>query len=211
MADKLSDLMSDIEIVDGLQRSDLPAIALLYDEAFSTKFSWAISSDARRILLWSQLIRSEQVIGAFRDAELLGVLLYSLPTSSGWRRRGAVRSIFKSLTIMEALRTLLVFALFDKAGIKSHLYLEAISVSSKARGLGVGSMLLDAASQRAKSAKLNGLQLRVILENPRAKSLYERSGFSTVKTELVGPFGKLLGLTGAELMQRDFAESKADK
>ncbi|NBU23026.1 MAG: GNAT family N-acetyltransferase [Actinobacteria bacterium] len=211
MTEKPSDLSSDVVIVDGLQESYLPAIAVLYDEAFSAKFSWAISSKERRIQLWSELIRAEQVIGAVSDSELLGVLLYSLPSSSGWRREGAIRSIFKSLLLSEALRTLLVFALFEKASPKSHLYVEAISVSSKARGLGVGSMLLDAASKRSRLTKLQGLQLRVILENPRAKALYERAGFATIKTELAGPFGKLIGLSGADLMQRDFIENRADK
>lgn len=210
MTNKSSNFISEVVIVDGLQESDLTAVALLFDEAFSSKFSWAISSRERRIQLWSRLIHAEQVMGAVRDGELLGVLVYSLPSGSGWRKRGAVRAIFKLLTLSEALRTLLVFGLFEKPSPKSHLYVEAISVSSKARGLGVGSMLLDAAAQRARFTKLNRVQLRVIFENQRAKSLYERSGFSTIKTELSGPFRRFVGLTGADLLQRELIDKKGD-
>lgn len=201
MIEKRESLDSGITIQMGLDRHFMHPVAELYDQAFVGKFKRAVPSRAKRLRLWAELVNPSQVIGAFRGRDLLGILLYSTPTSSGWLRSAAVKKVFKTLGPWDAVRCLAVFALFEKPLPSNHLYIEAIAVSSMARGLGIGSLLLNTAKVFATGEELEGLQLRVIFENPRAKALYEREGYESISRESSGVMKSIIGIEGADLME----------
>lgn len=209
MTDNDSNLDSGIAIQMGLDSLFMREVAELYDQAFVDKFKRAIPSRAKRLRLWAELVKPSQVIGAFRGQDLLGILLYSTPSSSGWLRSAAVKKVFKTLGPLDAVRCLAVFALFEKPLPANHLYIEAIAVSSMARGLGIGSLLLNTAKVFATGKELLGLQLRVIFENPRAKALYEREGYETISRESSGVMKNIIGIEGADLMELRFKKDKA--
>ena len=83
------------------------------------------------------------------------------------------------------------------------LLMDGIFVTADARGRGIGSLLLDAIMNEAKSLGTSRVQLDVIDTNPRARALYERTGFVPERTERTGPFRLLFGFHSSTRMIRE--------
>src|SRR5699024_3280173 len=66
------------------------------------------------------------------------------------------------------------------------LYIDTLSVSPNAQGKGVGTQLIKAAFQKAKDESHSNIGLLVATENPNAKRLYERIGFTVVGKKILG-------------------------
>jgi ribosomal protein S18 acetylase RimI-like enzyme len=64
-------------------------------------------------------------------------------------------------------------------------YVNAVAAYPDARGLGVGSKLMQWAEQRASALGLEGLSLIVSDANPGARRLYERLGYTEVARRLM--------------------------
>ena len=197
----------DLRVQIGLEEQLLTEIASLYDEAFKGKFKWAIASQLKRVRLWSQIIDPKHDIGIFREEQLLGILLYSTPNNSGWKDVGIIRRIWALLPSKEAIKILFIFGLLEKGLPKNLLYIEAIAVSDEARGMGIGTQLLTVAESVARGSGFEGLELRVIQENYRARLLYEREGFRMTGTEDTGFIYPLVGFKSAHKMEKRFDPS----
>ncbi len=79
--------------------------------------------------------------------------------------------------------------------------LNYLSVTDEARGHGVGIRIVKEFIQYAKSQGFLWVQLKVVDENVRVKTLYERLGFKTVKHGKVPrPWSVLLGFRGVSQM-----------
>lgn len=63
----------------------------------------------------------------------------------------------------------------------SGAYIQNISVGENCRGEGIGTKLIEYYSQNMKQQGTNSLFLDVPIENERAKKMYERRGFFTIK------------------------------
>lgn len=59
----------------------------------------------------------------------------------------------------------------------------AIAVESRYTGQGLGTMLLDAATNLARSLGAPGISLCVDVNNPRARRLYEHIGFKEIRSD----------------------------
>lgn len=78
--------------------------------------------------------------------------------------------------------------------------MDGIFVRAEARGLGVGSALLDAIERHAAGSGLKQVRLDVIDENPRARALYARRGFEATSTVSLGMLKPLFGFQSATTM-----------
>ena len=98
--------------------------------------------------------------------------------------------------------------------VPGEAYIEAITVVSHARGMGVGGKLMKWAEEKARERGCTFMQLTVLDGNP-AKRLYERNGFVELPPEgciatcltviLVGmPFGTCSGSSPRD-MKKDLA------
>ena len=66
-------------------------------------------------------------------------------------------------------------------------YIDTIAVSPKFQGMGIGSKLIGACVEYAKQLDHKKVGLLVDFENPKAKRLYTRLGFKTIKVkEFIG-------------------------
>lgn len=65
-------------------------------------------------------------------------------------------------------------------------YLEILSVDQQYRGHGIGKQLINATLESAKDKGFKNVSLNVDYENKRAKALYERQGFITSKSIIIG-------------------------
>lgn len=189
----------------GIPLDDLPAATLLFDQAFSGKFKYAIPKSHLRVKFWTEILNTQQILGAYVDNELAGMALLTLESQPGFLPT-AKKSLFEVLGIGRGIRAAFYFVLFSKLDKKvkfPNAYVEAISVSEKFRGKGIGSELLAELSLIAKNQGLKTLCLQVIIENESARKLYERLGFkiiSTKKTPILQVFAKV---SGADLMERN--------
>lgn len=66
------------------------------------------------------------------------------------------------------------------------MYIDTLSVSSKAQGKGVGTSLIKAVLQKAKKDGHTHVGLLVEMENAKAKKLYYRLGFNTSRVVRLG-------------------------
>jgi ribosomal protein S18 acetylase RimI-like enzyme len=79
------------------------------------------------------------------------------------------------------------------------LLLEGLAIEPTARGVGVGTRLLEAVDERARDLGRTEIILEVIDANPRAKALYERHGYRTVTT-VTSAWYRLAGFRSFDLM-----------
>jgi ribosomal protein S18 acetylase RimI-like enzyme len=79
------------------------------------------------------------------------------------------------------------------------LLLEGLAIEPTARGMGVGTRLLEAVDERARDLGRTEIILEVIDANPRAKALYERHGYRTVTT-VTSAWYRLAGFRSFDLM-----------
>lgn len=97
------------------------------------------------------------------------------------------------------LITSLIFA--RKASSGTQILMDGVAVSAEVRGQGVGSKLFSEFLDFAKLKGFESVRLDVIDENPRAKSLYEKMGFSTYKyLKTPWPINNLIGVSGVTTM-----------
>lgn len=191
---------SEVILKYGISDIDLQTAAHLFDQAFSGKFQYAIRNDSLRIKFWTEIINCDQIVAAYINDELVGIALITFDGRPGFQKT-AKKSLFEILGYRQGIKSGLYFVLFsklDKKIIFPNAYLEAISVSQKYRGLGIGNKLISKVSKIAKDQGNTSLLLQVVLENHQAQKLYERIGFKVVsvsKTPILKIFTRVSGAT----------------
>jgi GNAT superfamily N-acetyltransferase len=82
------------------------------------------------------------------------------------------------------------------------MFLNALAVSERCRGNGVGSRLLDWAEGRAREAGLDRLSLHVWADNTNAVQFYRTKGFVALHVAEVAPDSRLPHVGGSVLMSK---------
>lgn len=80
--------------------------------------------------------------------------------------------------------------MIDYFNLRPHAHLSVLAVDKAAEGKGVGSALLDACEQWARSCASDRLTLSALVTNSRARTLYERRGFSGEYIRYVLPLAR---------------------
>jgi ribosomal protein S18 acetylase RimI-like enzyme len=83
-----------------------------------------------------------------------------------------------------------IFCVLGDRGRKT-AHVTDLYVKPEARGHGIGSQLLAALIDPARSSGLDHVSLEVLVRNPDARRLYERLGFAPVDVFMVAPLGAL--------------------
>lgn len=80
---------------------------------------------------------------------------------------------------------LLKYIIYMTIGVRPYdrgqLLLEAIAIAPNMRGMGIGTLLIEAIEDYAKKRSLTSVRLEVVDTNPKAKKLYDRMGFAETK------------------------------
>ncbi|MDX2280089.1 MAG: GNAT family N-acetyltransferase [Saprospiraceae bacterium] len=108
-----------------------------------------------------------------------GILLAYVPGQMNKQQENEVyQAVFNTLELIWLwLKSLFLKSIEDKTLIDG-LYIQNISVDPSARGGGIGTQLIQHIEQWAIAQKITSLWLDVAFDNPKAKKLYERQGFS---------------------------------
>ncbi len=80
---------------------------------------------------------------------------------------------------------------------------EMIAVNKSVRGQGIGEQLLLTAFEQVKKENISKIFLEVVDTNPKAKKLYERLGFSTLKVDTLGKITQKAGFSKVYLMCKE--------
>lgn len=137
------------------------------------------------------------------ENDVLGIVVLAAANSSPFildiSRFRKEYSFWKSLRIWFFLN---LIQLTSKSA-PGTLKIKMLAVNGSHRGKGIGSRLLEMAEVLATEKGYSKLQLEVVDTNPRAKKLYERMGYASVKSVKTGFLTRSSGYTGFDVMLKN--------
>ena len=186
-----------LTITPGLLPAHHHDAARLYWQAFGQKLGKVMGPEARGIGFFEATVNPEAVISACEDGQLIGMAAFKLG-AHGFSQ-GGVGALWQYYRLGTLWR-LPLLAMLERTAPKDTLQMDGIVVDASGRGKGVGTALLNAIIDTAKSHSLSKVTLDVIDTNPRAKALYERVGFKATGVEQLGPLRYVFGFSSATKM-----------
>ncbi len=138
------------------------------------------------------------------DGIVLGVALLGTAKTS---YINVDRQVRKRMGFWNGFIMQLVYGTF-KPKLNDGLKLEMLAVSPKARGKGIGKIMLDYLVDLAQNEGFNRITLEVIDSNNKAKHLYDKKGYKEVKYTNTAIFTRNMGFRGSFKMQKELSLDK---
>ena len=184
------------------------AAAMLYWEAFSGKLGRIMRPSDKAIAFLNRVMDPHYAFSAVsEDGVLLGVAGFK--THNGAFIPGGLKDLAVSYGWPGAVWRGLCLTLLERKCEPEMLLMDGIFVAESARGLGIGSALLDQICEEARQMGCKDARLDVIDTNPRARALYERRGFTPKATLRLGPFRHLFRFNHATAMVKRLEHENA--
>jgi ribosomal protein S18 acetylase RimI-like enzyme len=181
--------------------------ARLFFKAFPKKFNtlWVFPKDEKRaVKVLSRSIRYKSGFYALSGDRVLGFI--GLEKGTGYYAPISFQSLRSAFSVFSSLWryvAYLFFRLLHGETDSDVIHIDPLVVSEQARGLGIGSSLLNKTFKYAKYLGKKKVILEVVDTNPLAKKLYERQGFRVVKEEDLSLFTKRAGFQILYYMEKD--------
>lgn len=189
----------EVTIQTGFPAAQRGVAAHLYYQAFGEKLGKLMGHDGRAERFFARVLDPAHAISALApDGTLLGFAGFK--TERGAFAGGGLRDFAAIYGWPGTLWRAPLLALLERDLAPGQLLMDGIAVAPEARGLGIGTKLLSAIMNEARTRKMAQVRLDVIDINPRARALYERVGFRAEKTEHIGPLRYLFGFRSATRM-----------
>lgn len=184
----------------GVPEGEEERVAALYWEAFGRKLAPALDPPevGRRFI--ADHLRHDRGVTALVEGRVVGVAGYRLGDRA--LTGGGVKDVLSAYGLFRGLPRLAVLALFERTPAEGELVMDGIAVDTAHRGGGIGGLLLEEIAAVAADHGCRRVRLDVIDVNPRAKALYERHGFTTVRTERTPYLRGLMGFGAVATMHR---------
>ncbi len=174
----------------------------MYWAAFGSKLKTALSPSDKAIeLLVDVLNPNAAIVARAKDGQLLGVAGYK--TEQDAFAAIGFAMMRRHFGVFGGLWRSAVFSLLARRPVAGTLLIDGIFVAERARGQGVGSLLLTGIKHKACEHGCQHVRLDVIDTNPKAQKLYEREGFRAVAVQHLGPLRHLFGFRYATTMIAD--------
>jgi ribosomal protein S18 acetylase RimI-like enzyme len=145
-------------------------------------------------------LNADRAVCALLDGQLVGLAGYQLGGRS--LTGGSASAVLRTYGHLRGLHRLALLALFERHPAPGQLVMDGIAVDPGTRGRGIGTLLLEEVAAVAAEQDCREIRLDVIDTNPRARALYERRGFTAVRTEHTPYLRGLLGFGAATTMRR---------
>ena len=186
-------------VAPGIPADQTDAAAALYWQAFRTKLRVAMGPDRKALTFITRVLRPDHAISATADdGTLLGVVGFK--THEGALVGGTFADLRAIYGLWGSSWRAVILSLLERDVENERFLMDGIFVAEAARGQGVGTALLDAVSDEARTRGHTEIRLDVIDTNPRARALYERKGFTPIKTDHLGPLKHLFGFQSSTTM-----------
>ncbi|WHT19967.1 GNAT family N-acetyltransferase [Crossiella sp. CA-258035] len=173
--------------------------ARLYWAAFGRKLGPALNPPEVAVRFLAEQLNADRAVCALREGQLVGLAGYQLDGRAFIS--GSGRAVLRYYGLRGWWR-LPLLALFTRRPAPEQLVMDGIAVEESARGLGIGSLLIEEVVAVAAEHDREQVRLDVIDTNPRARALYERRGFTAVRTQRTPYLRGLLGFSAVTTMHR---------
>ena len=199
----------NLEITFGCPEKERRVVAEILFHAFENKFKHVFGSQEQSIALISKHLRNDRIIVAHNKGSIVGV--------GGLKFKGKE---FFDTTFLELLselkfgifRVIFYGWIFYSSVEEKELLLDVLAVNENVRGRGIGTEIINFIIEFAHSKSYERVKLYVIDINERAKSLFERLGFTEVKVhKILFPWNKILGFTKTIEMIYSLRELRSDR
>ncbi|MGI5166384.1 GNAT family N-acetyltransferase [Spirillospora sp. CA-253888] len=186
-------------------RRSLPAgaerrAAELYWEAFGRKLGAALNPPEKAVPFIAAHLNADRAVCALMDGRLVGLAGYQVGGRSF--TGGTVTDVLREYGWIGGLWRVPLLALFERQVASGQLVMDGIAVDGEARGRGLGSLLLEEIAAVAAEHGRREIRLDVIDVNTRARALYERRGFTAVRTVRTPYLRRLMGFGAVTTMRR---------
>ena len=189
----------DFTISAGFSDAERETVAALYWEAFAAKLHYVLGPPEKAMqFITAQLNPTYALVARGPEGQVLGVAGFK--TSQGALIGGEMNDIAAVYGWLASLWRVPLLALVERDLADDILLMDGICVTAAARGMGLGSALLQAIKDEASNRRLSSIRLDVIDSNPRARALYERQGFEPMGTEQLGPLRWVFGFKSSTRM-----------
>lgn len=187
-------------IQSGFTEAHRDMAAALYWQAFSEKLGKIMGPDDKAQTFFRSILNPQFAISAQgSDGQLLGMAGFK--TAQGALTGASMQDLAAAYGWLGALWRAPVLSILERDLMQDTLVMDGIFVSADARGLGVGTALLDAVKTEALQRGLGSVRLDVIDVTPRARALYEREGFVALGTTHIGLLRHIFGFQTSTAMQ----------
>ncbi|MGJ8622015.1 MAG: GNAT family N-acetyltransferase [Yoonia sp.] len=186
----------------GIPAAHRDTAAALYWQAFGPKLGKLLGPEDRALRFIKSVLREDHAIRAEDAAgNLLGIAGFKSP--QGALVGAGYEELRKTYGwVGAAFRTVLFSALTRDVENKRFL-IDGLFVAPQARGQGIGTALLEAICQEARTRGYRQVRLDVVDSNSRAKALYLQEGFKELKTTQIGLLRHFFGFRAATAMVCD--------
>ncbi|MCH2077095.1 MAG: GNAT family N-acetyltransferase [Rhodobacteraceae bacterium] len=191
-----------ITVTPGFKEAHRDDVAYLFWEAFQGKLAPSLGTSEKALRFIAQGLRQDFAFSAQDDhGTLLGAA--GIKTQKGGFLTGSYSDIAAIYGPISAVWRSAVLEMFERKLTPTVLQMDGIFVAEGARGLGVGTKLLDAVVWTARMNRCTQVTLDVVEENTRARALYERYGFRETGRVKAGLMAPLMGFKEATTMALD--------
>lgn len=191
-----------MKITVGIPPKDREEAASLYWEAFGEKLGFTMGPKHQAMIFVRSVLRPDHGICAHdENGKLLGIAGFK--TVHGSLVEGDFNDMRRVYGWVSGSIRMSLLALLEKDFENERFLMDGLFVAPEARGMGVGTALLDAVIDEAKRRGYAQVRLDVVDTNPRAKALYRHVGFKELKTVKIGPLKHIFGFSASTTMVRD--------
>lgn len=194
-----------VTIEHGLPHELLDQAVDIFEDAFGSKTRTAVRDLEKRKEFMRRSYVVEHTVIARRDGRLLGMA--GLSTRDGRYAGGLMGRSWNPRPYRDLLgwagATWAVWGmrLSDHRPKADEIYVDGIAVSPDARGLGIGTRLLEETKDIARELGKQYVRLDVIDRNPRAQELYARLGYGVTKVQSFRHMERWVGFGGMTSME----------
>ena len=186
-------------VMPGLLPQHRAAAARAYWQAFSRKLRYPLGPEDKAQRFITGVLNPDYAISALSsEGDFLGAAGFK--TAEGAFVGGGLSDLMRAYGRLGGLGRALLVSLLERKPQPGTLLMDGIFVEPQARGLGVGTALLDALEAQAARLGAKALRLDVIDTNPRARALYARRGFVETGRVRLGPLASIFGFSSASTM-----------
>lgn len=193
-------LTLELEICIGLPEQHRRQAAELVYSGFRTKLAPIMGAPDRVVAILEESLAADMALVALCEDQLVGL------AGVGYNGRGFMNlhlsGFVRRLGWLHGLPGYVLAWNYARPAPAGKLALECLVVADSMRGQGIGTQLLDTVFDLARTEQLDSVQLDVVDTNPRARTLYERAGFTPIRTRSYPFCRRLLGLSAVTTMQK---------
>ncbi|ACL05810.1 GCN5-related N-acetyltransferase [Desulfatibacillum aliphaticivorans] len=187
----------DISVCVGLPEEYRKHVAEAYVRTFPHKFETIMGGTEKARQVLERDLNPDCALVASSDGDFAGVAGINILGTRLVKTRK--RTFVRTFGLLSGLLRFGAFRAVSRKAPARELLFDGLVVEEKMRGKGVGSRLLQGVVDYARDRGFSVIKLDVLDTNPRAKALYERTGFKPVKTESY-PYLYSLGFSGVTTM-----------